>query len=568
MWKWKLQPKIRTINRLRQILGVTVEVGGGILIKQIRLNYLVPLSCRIHCFFHPRHPKNCLIRMRGEERVISSRVLREMLERLGPTFVKFGQALSLRADLVGEELSEELSKLQSNVRPFAWEEAEPILIQELGKEPSHIFQSIEEQPIAAASLAQVHRAFLKDGSELAVKIQRPQIRNTIEQDIKILFYLAKLSERFLPELRPYQPVRVVKEFADWTMRELDFEAEGNNAERFRSEFKDNAHIHIPKIYWDYTTSKVLAMEFMHGVKANDLEGIKQLAVDPKQLALNGVEAFFQQFLINGFFHADPHPGNFFALKGNVLCLHDFGIVGYLTEEQRKELVSCFVAFVDKNIEGFLKHFMHLAILSADSDITGFHKDASNILSAFFFSTRQRSIARSFFKVINRSAFHHLRFPGDLVLFGKAVMMTESMGLKLYPGFDLNRELQPFIQKALNHYLEPKRIAQSFKTEIFDYLEFFRTLPEQTQKFLSRIEQGEMSIKVDPSELLDLKKEFDRQNNARILGVVLTAVLLVTGVLLHLEGIRSIVGFSLGKIGVVTSIVLFLWFIVVVIRKPK
>ncbi len=209
------------------------------------------------------------------------------------------------------------------------------------------------------------------------------------------------------------------------------------------------------------------MDFIHGVKADNVAGIRQLDSDPKLLALNGVGAVFQQFLIDGFFHADPHPGNFFAMKNNVLCLHDFGMVGYLTSEQRKELVSCFVAFENKDIDGFLKHFMHLAITSEKSDVAGFQKDASEILSELFFTPNQPSIAWVFFRLINKGAKREIKFPADLALFGKAIVTTEAMGLKLYPGFDFNKELQPFVEKALKTYLDPRKMISGFKTDIFD-----------------------------------------------------------------------------------------------------
>lgn len=563
-----LKSKINDIKRLRKILAVIFEVGGGLLIKKMRLQYLVPWSCRIHCFFRPRHPKNCLMQMRGKEQVISAAVIREMLENLGPTFVKLGQVLSLRADLVGEEMSEELSKLQSHAPPFSWQEAREILIKELNQTPEQLFKTIEKKPVAAASLAQVHRAYLKDGTEVAVKIQRPNIKNIIEQDIHILFYLAHLSERFILELRPYQPVQIIKEFASWTLRELDFEAEGNNAERFRFSFKQNHHVHIPVVFWRYTTPRVLMMEFMHGVGLHDIAGIKKLNINTKKLALVSVDAIFQQVLINGFFHADPHPGNFFVLKNNVLCLHDFGMVGYLTEEQRKELVSCFVAFVDKDIDNFFKHFMHLAILSDKSDAINFQKDVSNVLSEFFFSPKHPSIAYSFFRIINKGATHNISFPADLVLFAKVVVTTEAVGLKLYPEFDFNKELKPFIKKAFEFYLDPERIVQSVKTDIFDYLAFFKTLPEQTQKLLTKIDSGALSIKVDTLELLEMKKEFDRQNDIRILGTFLVAVLIVTGLLLHLEGITTIAGTRLSTFGMVASVILFAWLFLKFRKKPK
>ena len=562
-----LKNKISDLNRLRAIIGVVFESGGGALIVQLRLKYFVPLKCRVHCFLNPPKPKNCLVQMKGKEKTLSPEILRLVLEKLGPTFIKLGQVLSLRADVVGEEISRELSKLQSDVKPFPYEDARRIVTEELKSPPEKLFKSFEKKPVAAASLAQVYRANLKDGTEVAVKIQRPNIKNIIEQDIHILLYLAHLAERFIPESRPYQPVRVVKEFADWTLRELDFSIEGNNAERFRSAFKNNPHINIPVIYWDLTTHKILAMEFVHGVKADDVAGMKKLDSDPKQLALIGVGAVFQQFLIDGFFHADPHPGNFFAMKNNVLCLHDFGMVGYLMPEQRKELVSCFVAFENKDIDGFFKHFMHLAITSEKSDISGFQKDAAEILSELLFTPNQPSVAWAFFRLINKGARREIKFPADLTLFGKAIITTEAMGLKLYPQFNLNKELQPFVKNALKAYLDPKKTIKELKMDIFDYLGFLKTLPEKTQSLLRKIEEGGVTVKIDAGELLGLKTELDRQNDLKIFGLITVALLAISVIFSYIEGRRSIFGVSFSTATLAISFIFIFWLLVKLFKKP-
>lgn len=559
--------KINDLNRLRKILTVIFEAGGGILIDRMRLKYLVPWSCRVHCFFNRADASKCLIKMVGENHVVSSEVLREVLEKLGSTFIKLGQILSLRADLVGEEISRELSKLQSDVAPFSYEEARQIIIQDLGHPPEEIFQFFEKKPIAAASLAQVHRAFLKEGTEVAVKVQRPNIQKIIEQDIHILFYFAHLLESFFPESRFFQPLRVVKEFADWTMRELDFKVEGNNAERFRFSFKDNPHIKIPLVYWNFTSARVLTTEFVHGVKADNLLGIKKIGVNQRQLALYGLDAMLQQFLIDGFFHADPHPGNFFALSGDIFCLHDFGMVGYLTQEQRKELLSCFTAFTDKDVDSYFKHFTHLAIITENSDLAGFQKDVAVILSEFLFSPKQPSLAWAFFRIMNQGAKNGISFPADLALFGKAIVTTEAMGLKLYPEFNFNKEFKPFVEKALKRYLSPEQMLRSLKTDIFDYLEFLKTLPERTQNLLQKIEKGELSVKVDSTEILGIKEEFDRQNDLRILGTLLVAVFFATAGLFYFEGQKNIGGLSIINIAGILFIGLLIWFLIKVRKGP-
>lgn len=556
------------VRRLRAILGVIFEVGGEILIKKVKLNYLLPWRYKIHCFFHPPKPDQRLIQEEEGTLIFSPQILKTTLERLGPTFVKLGQVLSLRADVVGQEFSEELSKLQSNVSPIPYREARQVIIEELGAPPEKIFKSFNNKPVAAASLAQVYQAYLKNGKKVAVKIQRPGIRNTIEQDIHILFFLARLAEQLIPEVRAYQPVRLIKEFADWTLRELDFKIEGNNAERFRVTFKDKKYINIPTIYWKQTTARVLTMDFVQGVKADNLSGIRKLHSNPKQIALIGVEALFQQFLIDGFFHADPHPGNFFVMKNNTLCLHDFGMVGYITPEQRRELASCFISFEERSIDNFLKHFLHLAITTEKSDLPGFRKDASEILSELFFTPNQPSIAWAFFRLINKGVKRGLQFSADFALFGRAIITLEAMGLKLYPKFDLNKEMQPFVKKAFESYLDPSKTWQDLKTDIFDYMEFLKTLPERTQQLLQKINNGDLNMKIDASEILDIKTEFDRQNDVRVLGAATAMTFVISAIFLYWEGKKDIFGIPVSNIGILLSIMLFVWFTIKVLKRPK
>lgn len=562
-----LQFKWTDLNRLRTIVGVVFESGGSLLIRRLRLKYSIPLWFRLRALFTRRPPEATLLKIDERGPMLSPAVLRSVLERLGPTFVKLGQVLSLRADLVGESLSRELSKLQSDVAPFPYEEVRRIIVDELGGPPERLFKSFEEKPVAAGSLAQVHRGFLPDGTEVAVKVQRPEIEKIIRQDIHILYYLAGLAERFIPEWKTYQPSRIVKEFADWTLRELDFQVEGHNAERFREIFKENQNIRIPQIYWEWTTTRVLTMSFSHGVKADDLAGMEALGIDRKRLASIGVDAFFEQFLTAGFFHADPHPGNFFATPDGALCLHDFGMVGYLDEEARRALLHTLFAFVKKDMEGFAKHFLRLALIDERSDVSRFKKDLFNVLSEFFYSPHSPSAARAFFRAINQGARNGIRFPSDFALFGKAILTTEGMGLLLYPEFDFNRELEPFVQKAWQSHWSPRRLLRSVETDLFERLELLKSFPDRVDKVLMKLERGEIGVKLDAGDLHGIKQEFDRQNDLRILGLVLTAISVATLGLLYLEGNRTFLGLSLSHLSAVICGILFIWFLTRLRQAP-
>ncbi|HEY4484992.1 MAG TPA: AarF/ABC1/UbiB kinase family protein [Nitrospiria bacterium] len=552
--------RLTDTNRLRKILILALESGGAMLIGRLRLRFLLPLWRRLRIRpFRSAQPDR-LLALEAPPPWLPPPVLRSLLEKLGPTFIKLGQVLSLRADLVGEELSEELSRLQSGAPSFSLESARRIIREDLGRYPEELFLEFDPVPVAAASLAQVHRAVLKGGAEAAVKVQRPGIQRIMEQDIHILHYLAVLAERFIPELGIYQPVRVVSEFADWTRRELDFRLEGRNAERFAFTFKDNPDLFIPKIHWDYTARRVLTQEFVRGVSINERDRIRDLGLDTKKLASIGVDALFHQFFISGFFHADPHPGNFFALPDGRLCLHDFGMVGHLSPSSRRELLSCLIAFVNKDIEGFTRHILHQSWTDERSDVPAFEKDVAGILSEFFCSELRPSVSWAFFRVINRGAQNGIRFPADHALFGKALVTTEAMGRKLYPEFDFNRELEPFVKRALRHYFSPGAALQTLETDLLDYVGYFKSLPERVQNVLQKIERGEIGVKLDTEDLQGIKEEFDRQNDVRILGVVLTAVFFASFALLYLEGRRTLLGLPLSHIGLALFAGLFVWFL--------
>ena len=515
---------ISSLGRLRSILATIFIFGGPTFLARLRLLYLVPWPLRVRTFFRSRQAQDRLVRVEDNRERISPPVLRELLQRLGPTFVKLGQILSLRPDFAGEELSRELAKLQSDVAPFPFEQAAEIIREDLGKGPDELFAAFDREPAAAASLAQVHHALRKDGTEVAVKVQRPHIRSTIEQDIYLLFFMARLAERTIPEVRPYSPVQVVAQFADWTRRELDFAVEGHNAERFRFAFRDNPYIKIPSIHWDLTTSRVLTMEYIRGVRADDLAAIEREGLDPRELALHGVDAQLQQIMMDGFFHADPHPGNSFALQGNVLCFYDFGIVGYLNEKQRRDLISCMVAFANRDIERFLEHFLLLAHVGEASEVAAFEKDASAILSELFFSPTNPSAAWIFFRLINRGAARRIGFPADLALFSKALITTEAMGLNLYPEFDFNEHLAPFVKKAFEAYIDPGQLRRSLANDVIDHVALLRELPKRVHSVLTRLESAEgIAVKLHEGDVALLGKEMKRHADRRIAEVSLLAL---------------------------------------------
>lgn len=554
-----LKSKIEDLNRLRQIITVFFEAGFGFIIDRLRLRYLVPLRLRLSQRF-----KRLKAPARPEIKPSQVR-LRESFEKLGPSFMKLGQILSLRPDLVGFEYAKELEKLQSRAATFPFEQVEKIIQKEFGRPIETLFKSFEKKAFAAASLAQVHRAVLKDGTPAAVKVQRPNVDETIKKDIHILFFLAFLLEKYIPESKPLRPAQVVKEFAAWTMRELDFKVEATNTERFRYNLKDEPDIKIPKVYWDVTSQRVLTMEFVEGVKLDEEERLAKMRPSRELLAHNAVKVLLKQFLIDGFFHADPHPGNFFILKNNIICLHDFGMVGYVSPEMRSEMVSYFMSFINQDMENSLKHLLDVAEVRDDSDVEGFKQEVSSILSTWFYSPAKESIATSFFKAISASVKYNIVFPSNLVLLGKAMLAAEAMAKRLYPKFDFNKQFADFVGMVYRSAFDPRAAAKDFQDNMFDYLAFLKKLPEHTLKLLEKFEKGDIGVKINIEEFIEVKEEMDRQNDVRILAGLTAITLLTSALVMNIEEAR-IFGISLGRIGLGIGFVLIIWLFNLVRKK--
>ena len=568
---------IGDVKRLKEIVGVFFESGFGYFIIRLQLRYLLPWRKRLWFRFGKKGPEPIF-----EEKLFPPEVhLREIFERLGPTFVKLGQLLSMRPDVVPLEYVKEFEKLQSNVATFPFSEVKKIIEAELKKPLEKIFKKFEEKPVAAGSLAQVHRACLfakgesasggKNGDEVAVKVQRPGVKEILTRDIHLMFYLAHLIEKYIPESRNFEPVKVVKEFADWTMRELDFTIEAANADRFRFNLQKEERAFVPHVYWDFTSPRVLVTDFVHGVMLNDKRGLKKLKIPLKDFASRGLKIGFRQFFIDGFFHADPHPGNFFALPDGRLCLHDFGIVGYLTPEERSGFVDYIIAFRDKDPRKAAEHLLKFATAGNGADLDNFRIFIENTMSKIIFSVELRShesLTDAFYRTLHAGARYGFSFNTDLVLLGKALMTLESMIYELDPDFDINREVANFVSVLYQEELRPEKIVKNLRDEGRKYLGFLRELPERTSRLLEKLEKGELGVKIDLGELEDFKREFDRQNDVRVLSLVVVAMIIGSGVILRLEEGTGVWGVSLGKLGFLFSGILLVWLLVLVSRRTR
>lgn len=566
---------IGDIRRFRKVMTVLFEEGLSFFLDDIELRFLVPMRSRLKCAFS-RGAKECRRAFLGAnvEPPLEVR-MRLAFERLGPTFVKLGQILSLRPDIVPPQFAKEFAKLQDAVRPLAPGVAEKIVERELRQPIENVFSSFDERPLAAASLAQVHRATLRNGARVAVKVRRPDVDRILKTDIHIMAYVAGLLERSFPASRRFRPTRIAREFADWTLREIDFEVEGANTDRFRAMFADDPALVIPRVHWEHTTSALLVTDLVEGIKVDDPSALKAAGIDPKELALTGLRAGLKQFFIEGFFHGDPHPGNLVVLPpaagGDAarLGMYDFGMVGTISEKSRYELLGCLSSFLSSDVEAYVRHIVDLAEPAADADTDAFRRETRAIVTGVLYKpTDRKGVAFAFYNVLLAGAKHGVQFPADLILLGKAFFTLETMGLRLYPDIDLNETFRPYVAQALAHELSPKRLAAAAQGEAFDALYFLKHLPDRTQALFERLERGTLGVKIDLQELHDLKSEFDRQNDVRVLSLLAIAMLVGSAIVLRLDERASAVAAPLGVAGFVASSVLVVWLFALIRKRPK
>ena len=343
------------------------DEGFDFVLEKINLKKHAPIAERIKS------------KLKKPEKTRNEIRLRRVLEKLGPTFIKFGQVLSVRPDLIPKEYCKELEKLQDDVPPMPWIEVRRIVEKEFGMPIDRIFRKFETNPIASASISQVHKAVLKNNDIVAVKVQRPNAKKTMETDIDIMIYIASLLEKGMENIRKYKPVKVVEEFRTWTEKELDFRLEARNAKKFYENFRNSRHVKIPKVYSEFTTDKVLTLEYIDGIELNDFERIRKNNVNFKRMIGIGLEALLEQVFVHGIFHADPHPGNILIVDNDMVAFVDFGIVGFFDERLKQKCIDLVAGIVNQDEELILETLTSLG-MSDTGNYDELRSDISSIIS--------------------------------------------------------------------------------------------------------------------------------------------------------------------------------------------
>jgi len=490
---------------------------------------------------------------------------RQALEELGPAFVKLGQMLSTRPDILPPDYIAELTKLQDEVPPVPWSQIHAVLEEELGRPPEEIFGEIDPKPLAAASLAQVHAAKLLQREKVVIKVQRPNILPTIQTDLEIIQDLARYAEQHTPLGKIYKLVEIAEDFADTLKTELNYQSEARNAERLRTSFEDEPSVHIPYVYWEYTTRRVLVLEYIHGIKISDVDALDAAGYNRENIANSAARMIIKEILEDGFFHADPHPGNFVVMENEVIGAMDFGMVGYLSDTDRVNLIRLYNVAVRLDVRGVVDELIHIGAAPADVDRRALARDIERMLHYYHGLSLQEVRVNEVFEDVMPVAFeHHLQLPTNFWLLGKTLAMMEGIGLKLAPDFDVFAFSGPYVTKLILKSSMPQRHwIDDLMRRGMAWGDLLGELPHAGMLLLNRLENQE-----------PVRLSFDSQNLARLDRMVtrLALSLIVAGMIVGLSTLipSALAGHWIIQTIVIASfviaIVMGIWVFISIVRK--
>ncbi|MDH3311285.1 MAG: ubiquinone biosynthesis regulatory protein kinase UbiB [Gammaproteobacteria bacterium] len=456
--------------------------------------------------------------------------LREALEELGPVFVKFGQMLSTRPDLLPEDIADELARLQDRVPPFSGEESVRLIEQALGGKLETWFSEFNREPIASASVAQVHIARLHDGAEVAVKVLRPGIDEVIERDLDLLYLLARLALRYAEDLRRMRPVEVVDEFNKTIHDELDLRVESANASRLRANFEGSNLLYVPKVYWDLTRRTVMVLERIHGIPVSNIEGLKAAGIDMRKLAHNGVEIFFTQAFRHGFFHADMHPGNIFVSPEGQYRAVDFGIMGTLGEKDKRFLAENFLAFFNRDYHAVADAHLRAGWVPLGTRLVEFEAAIRTVCEPVFARPiKEISFGRFLLHLFQTARRFNMEIQPQLVLLQKTLFNIEGLGRRLYPDLDLWETAKPFLERWMSEHMGPRAFLNSLRQEFPKWWAMLPQMPTLMHESLRRISEMDTSRE---ARVRDLEQQLlqMRQNQRRLYFAIAGSGLLITSAL--------------------------------------
>ncbi len=514
----QLGQAVKNVQRLRQILAVFSRNGFVDVVDRMNLGRFLPK--RLAAFAESQADKS------WQER------LRISFEELGPTFVKFGQLLSTRPDVVPQSVIDELVKLQDNVLPLSFEVVKAVVEEELKTPIEQAFLEFSQTPLAAASIGQVHAATLKSGEKVVVKVQRPEIQKIIETDVSILAFLGGLLEKYVPETRVLAPTTIVDEFFKTLAYELDFVVEANNMAKIAQNMKVFPEIVIPKVFKELSTSRILTLEKLEGIPMNNIAALDKAGIDRKQIVELGARAFFKSVMVDGIFHGDLHGGNLFVLPGNRLGIIDFGIVGRLSEKSRDQLANMVLALLNEDFENLCYQYAELGGAGPSIDFEAFQRELRNTLAPYMgLSLGDINNGRILIEATKIAARHEITVPGDWMIVFKAILTMEGMGRTLDPDFDMIALGQDLVKDMVKNQYSVQRLSRELLWVAKDVAGLMQVLPRQIRWMFRKFNSNDFAFEIKSRELADIRTQLDLNGRRLSLSVLVVGCFLAASIAL-------------------------------------
>lgn len=552
----KLQKRYKHFSRYREVAQTLIKHGFGFLIKQLGLIEFLR--------FKKYSPKD-----EEEHELSTAERIRMVVEDLGTTFIKVAQLLSTRADLLPPDWIAELSKLQDQVPPFSFTEAKNKIESELGHNLEDLFESIEKEPLAAASIGQVHRAVLHGGKEVVIKVRRPNIEETIKVDLEILHDLARLLEKRTDWAKMYSLRDIVLEFDEILTNELNYLYEGQNIDTFHRNFSQDKNVYIPEVYWDYTTKRVLTMEHIEAIKLIDDDKLSKMGVDTEKVVTNLSEAVFKQILVYGVFHGDPHPGNVMVFKDGSIVLLDFGMVGIIDEEMQEKFGNMLVAMISRNTESILKNFLALGIVPPDFNRRELRQDIDRLQHKYYdLPLSKISLGESMNEFLELAFKHNILMPTEFTLLAKSFVILEGLISRLAPHISLMEIAKPFGKDLTKRRLSYSYLKKTLYKNMHEYGELFAEYPKQLSNIFNLVEKGQFKATLEHKDLDKFVNKLNHMINRLAFSIVLAS--LIVGLSLFLQGAeRSIVWkIPIAEIGFIVAGTMGFWLLISIIRSGR
>lgn len=557
---WETLGTVRDLGRLQEIASVLIRYGFGDVVRRIGMADMLERTGRL---LHWNDPGE-LLRMSAPTRV------RRALEELGPTFVKLGQVMATRVDLLPPEWINELGKLQNAVPALPFEAIRPQLERDLGAPPEQVFAHLDEHPLAAASLAQTHRAWLADGSAVVLKVRRPGIREVIEADLRLLARLAEIIENQAPDLKRYHPTEVVQQFTQSLRRELDFAAECRNAERIAGNFAGHPELVVPKVHWQWTCETLNVQDFVDGIPGMDLAAVDAAGLDRAELARLGAGIVLKMVLEDGFFHADPHPGNLFYLRDGRIALIDFGMVGRIAERRRFQIAQLLNGVVVQDAESVTDVLLEWTQGAADVDEVQLQQEIGVFVDQYrglpLKDLRMGAVLGDVAGILRAYA---LTLPADLALMIKAFLSLEGMGRQLDPDFDMASAARPYLQRAIIHQYSPREMLKRGRRSLSAALDLLGVLPRDLRRLLQMARGGRLQLHVETRSLQGFGEQINRAINRLTMGIVTAALIIGSSIVMNsVGGISSRWLLAIGVAGFIGAALCGIWILFSIWRSNR